>query len=257
MKLLTFAVGDVHGRFDLLERAADAITSYAAGRPSRVIMLGDYVDRGPDSRAVIEWLMERTADPEASIICLKGNHESMMAAACGHGVLIDWWCENGGDATLRNYPDGVPREHVAWLEALPLMARDEHRAFVHAGLMPGFPPDEQDEEACLWIRERFLRAGDDWGVHVVHGHTPIWDCKPDPSKPELLAHRTNLDTGAFHTGVLTVGVFDHEEPGGPIALISVTEDGATPQNLEREGGSISRRATTNSPTITFPPGGKP
>jgi serine/threonine protein phosphatase 1 len=220
---LTFAVGDVHGRFDLLLKAADAITDYCAGRPSRVIMLGDYVDRGPDSRAVIEWLMERQADPESALTCLKGNHEAMMVEACQEGGAVEWWCGNGGDATLRNYPDGVSRDHLAWMDELPLMARDDHRVFVHAGLMPGFAVDEQTEETCLWIRERFLRAGDDWGVHVVHGHTPIWACKPVASQPELLPHRTNLDTAAFHTGILTVGVFDHDAPGGPIEVLTITE----------------------------------
>lgn len=221
---LTFAVGDVHGRFDLLLKAADAINSHADGRPSRVIMLGDYVDRGPDSRAVVEWLMERQADPEAALTCLKGNHEAMMVEACQERGPVQWWCDNGGGATLCNYPDGVSREHLDWMDALPLMARDDHRVFVHAGLMPGFDLDQQEEETCLWIRDRFLRAGDEWGVHVVHGHTPIWACKPDPAKPELLPHRTNLDTAAFLTGVLTVGVFDADQPGGPIDLISVRED---------------------------------
>jgi serine/threonine protein phosphatase 1 len=249
MQRLTFAVGDVHGRFDLLLNAGAAIDAYAAGRPSRVIFLGDYVDRGPESRAVIEYLMRLESDPTAAVTCLKGNHEAMMADACGRGIGLDLWCDNGGDATLRGYPDGVSREHVAWLDALPLMARDDHRVYVHAGLMPGYAPDEQDEEWVLWIRDRFLRSGDEWGVHVVHGHTPVWACKPIASQPELLPHRTNLDTAAFHTGVLSVGVFDHDKPGGPIALISVSEDGSqTRQPEERVGGSSAAERTKTPST---------
>jgi serine/threonine protein phosphatase 1 len=86
------------------------------------------------------------------------------------------------------------------------------------------PLEGQNEETCLWIRERFLRAGPgDLPAHVVHGHTPHWADKPDARLPELLPHRTNLDTGAFMTGVLTAGVFDPATPGGPIRLLTTKE----------------------------------
>jgi serine/threonine protein phosphatase 1 len=91
---------------------------------------------------------------------------------------------------------------------------------VHAGLAPKTPFHRQSEETCLWIRERFLRArARDFDGHIVHGHTPLWDGKPDFTQPELLAHRTNLDTGAFASGVLTVGCFDDASDGGPVELL--------------------------------------
>ena len=111
---------------------------------------------------------------------------------------------------------------MRWMSGLPRTTGDGHRIYVHAGLMPGTPIHRQKEQTCLWIRERFLQAkASDFEAHVVHGHTPIWEGKPDPAEPELLEHRTNLDTAAFATGVLSIAVFDAERPGGPIELLQV------------------------------------
>jgi serine/threonine protein phosphatase 1 len=195
-------------------------------------MLGDYVDRGPDSRGVIEFLME--AQQTGALVCLKGNHEDMMVRACRAEDSRDafhWLC-NGGGATLISYGASdttvglstVPEEHLTWMEGLPHIVQDDHRIYVHAGIMPGLQIEDNDEEVCLWVRERFLRAkAQDFpaDLHIVHGHSPVWVGKPDASKPELLDHRTNLDTAAFHTGILTVGVFDADQAGGPIETLSI------------------------------------
>jgi serine/threonine protein phosphatase 1 len=215
----TYAIGDVHGRADLLDAALRRIERDAPQGQGRVICLGDYVDRGPDSRAVIERLMhgERTSD----VTCLKGNHEALLVEAmrirCSR--TRHRWLANGGLQTLASYGgedlDLVPLAHLRWLEGLPLIARDARRTFVHAGLRPGVPDIEQDSEAMLWIRERFLRApASAFERHVVHGHTSTWSGKPKAASPERLAHRTNLDTAAWSTGVLSVGVFDEscEQP---------------------------------------------
>ena len=216
---LIYAVGDVHGRLDLLQTAWATIQEDNGGQAGRVVFLGDYVDRGPDSRGVVEFLMR--AQASAEVTCLKGNHEQMMVDALRGAAPMSWWIDNGGDATLASYGRAVTPEHLDWMAGLPLMDRDAHRVYVHAGLMPNVPVEEQDEEACLWIRERFLRApGDQLPAHVVHGHTPFWAGKPDPRQPELLEHRTNLDTGAYMTGVLTIGVFDPATPGGPIRVLT-------------------------------------
>ena len=230
MSDLTYAVGDVHGRLDLLERAFDRMAAHAGSRPHRVIMLGDVVDRGPESAGVIDFLLRRQA--RADIVCLKGNHEAMMLGAlAGDEVALRSWLANGGVETLRSYGARtagdmrrtVSGEHVAWLSALPLAATDAHRIFVHAGLEPHVPLSRQDEATLLWIRTPFLRApAGAFEAHVVHGHTPVWDAKPDPALPERLAHRTNLDTGACFTGVLTVGVIDAAAPGGPIEVLAVS-----------------------------------
>ena len=108
------------------------------------------------------------------------------------------------------------------MEALPIIARDAHRIYVHAGLMPRLELAEQDEETCLWIRERFLWApASALPAHVVHGHTPQHGRKSRPEDPEQLAHRTNLDTGAYWTGVLSIGVFEAGQPGGPVEVLQV------------------------------------
>jgi serine/threonine protein phosphatase 1 len=225
----TYAVGDVHGRLDLLELAFDRIAAHAGARPHRVVMLGDYVDRGPDSSGVIEFLMLREGE---GLVCLKGNHEEMMLRALADEDGALWfWLSNGGSETLRSYgarPDGdirrvVPETHVRWLSDLPLTTADPHRIFVHAGLEPDVPLRLQDEATLLWIRGRFLRApAKAFEAHIVHGHTPQWDGKPDLAKPELLEGRTNLDTGAWTTGVLTVGVFDPSVPGGPTKIMAIS-----------------------------------
>jgi serine/threonine protein phosphatase 1 len=225
-KRYIYAVGDVHGRFDLMQIAERRIDEHIASHDATavVIFLGDYVDRGPQSKEVVERLMEMTKD-NPSCIALKGNHEDMMIdAITGTGISL-WW-QNGGDATMTSYSNDVPMEHIDWMKDLPTMVKDDQgRVYVHAGLMPDVSADDQQDEWNLWIRDRFLNArADQFDVpHIVHGHTPYHYSKK-PDAPELLPHRTNLDTAAFHTGILTIGVFDADEPGGPIEIIQVKGD---------------------------------
>jgi len=224
---LIYAVGDIHGRLDLLLQALRRIKDHAAGRPSQIVTLGDYVDRGPDSRGVVEHLIE--AQQAGGVICLKGNHEQMMVEAVRErGAALSRWLDNGGLPALSSYGaahpgdvDLVPQKHIDWMASLPVLARDGRRVYVHAGVAPGRPLERQREHTCLWIREAFLQAAaGDLPGHVVHGHTPVWANKQEPSAPELLPHRTNLDTGAFFTDVLAVGVFDSEAPGGPLEILT-------------------------------------
>ncbi|WP_158914554.1 metallophosphoesterase family protein [Caulobacter sp. S45] len=235
---LTYVVGDIHGRYDLLCQAVERINQHAGGRSGRVVFLGDYVDRGPQSSKVIDSLM--VAQRLSAAVCLKGNHEDMMLRAfLGDADEAIYWIHAGGEATLRSYGSQsglmaamhlVPPTHLDWLRALPTILEDEHRIYVHAGLDPSKPADDQDEHTLLWIRERFLRAdpADFAGrKHIVHGHTPEWEGKREAAEPELLAHRTNLDTGAFWTGVLTVGVFDALQPGGPVDVLRVCDPSST------------------------------
>jgi serine/threonine protein phosphatase 1 len=251
----TYAVGDLHGRLDLLRLVVDAIADHVRGAPFRVVFLGDYVDRGPDSRGVVEFLM--ALQKRWPVTCLKGNHEELMAQALTHpdGGRLEHWLANGGGATLRSYgvePDGdleegVPREHIRWMSGLPRTTGDGHRIYVHAGVAPGVPIERQKDETLLWIRERFLQArAGSFDAHIVHGHTPVWDGKPDPARPELLEHRTNLDTGAFATGVLAIAVFDAETSGGPVEMIWVRGEphgslALTPEDDEPSGDAPGRR----------------
>lgn len=226
---MTYAVGDIHGRFDLLEAALAVIERHSRGVKRRIVFLGDYIDRGPDSRKVVERLM--ALREAGDVVCLKGNHEELAVTALTERRARDLsrWRAYGSGPTLRSYgaaegqdpADAVPREHVRWMASLPLTTADPHRIYVHAGLAPNTALRQHDPSIFLWIREAFLRAdARDFDLHVVHGHTPQWEGKPDPAAPELLSHRTNLDTAAFASGVLTIGVFERESAGGPVEVLT-------------------------------------
>jgi serine/threonine protein phosphatase 1 len=216
---LTYAIADLHGRFDLLTAAfsdifKDAILRGGAGEQFKIVTLGDYVDRGPESRQVIEHLMAAQA-AGAPLICLKGNHEDMMHETLTAPLDPNWWVGNGGETTLKSYGGVVSPEHLHWVKNLPTTHIDKHRVFVHAGVDPTKPLDEQTEEFMLWYRyvdNADIGHGD---RHVVHGHTP------NPHGPEKYQNRTNLDTLAWRTGRLVVAVFDDAKPGAAIGYIEV------------------------------------
>lgn len=231
---LIYAIGDVHGCYELVRSAQDRIRRHARQREHQMIFLGDYIDRGVKVRRTIENLM--TLEAEGRAVCLRGNHEQMLLHVLRQRSAKDLeaWLEYGGRATARSYgafmqleelARYIPSEHVRWFSERPLSFQDEHRAYVHAGVDPLRAFDDQDEADLLWIRDRFLAAPPASFVdprHVVHGHTMQWRQKPDPRLPELLAHRTNLDTGAYATGILTVGVFPSDRGGGPADVLSIS-----------------------------------
>lgn len=240
----TFAIGDIHGRLDLLRLAANSIDNYLRDRDGEgiAVFLGDYVDRGPDSRGVIELLMH--AQENGAVVCLKGNHEQMMLQALDDGEP-ERWIASGGAATLESYGgEPIPIEHRNWLASLPTVAHFGGRIFVHAGLMPGVPLDDQKDEWLMWIRERFLLAGEEFSgwPHIVHGHTPVYQGKPNPEAPELLPWRTNLDTGAFLTGVLAIAVFTDEQ-ATPVDVITLKLGEAKPSK-NPGGKSFLQRITS-------------
>lgn len=220
----TYAIADLHGRDDLLAAALGAIAAHAQACPATIVTLGDYVDRGPDSRRVIERLMRGAPRADDRLICLKGNHEEIMERTLTDPLDPSWWIGNGGDATLASYgchpehgyrPGIVPPEHVAWIAALPLIHADAHRIFVHAGVDPDEPLAEQASDILLWRRYPPHDERGYGGRHVVHGHTP------SEGGPLLLGGRTALDTLAWATGRLVIAVFDDERPGPPVARLEV------------------------------------
>jgi serine/threonine protein phosphatase 1 len=228
---LTCAIGDVHGHIGKLEALLDRCTRYCAGRAMQLVFIGDYVDRGPDSRAVIELLLDLIARNPGDVICLSGNHEAVvLAAAEGRlDALPDkptmevWLGRNGGGAaTLANYgvahARDLPPEHLAWMAALPLFHDDGMRFFAHAGVRPGRPLDQQRRADLLWIREPFLSYTGMFERLIVHGHTPVAARVPD-----LRANRLNLDSGAGYDGPLTAAVFD-DRSRDPIALLNDSGD---------------------------------
>jgi serine/threonine protein phosphatase 1 len=183
---------------------------------SRFIFLGDYIDRGPDSRAVVERLMELQGRVPRRVICLKGNHEQMLEQTEVDSFQLLNWLANGGNTTLASYqaehPRGIPLAHRAWLESLALYFDDGLRFFVHAGVDPFTPLDRQRAEILLWVRDEFP-DDIDTGRLIVHGHTPQLS-----GVPELRRFRLNLDTAAFAGGPLTAAVFTNEQVA-PIAFI--------------------------------------
>ena len=218
--MVTFAIGDIHGSYTKLANLLKHCTAHGGERTPRFVFVGDYVDRGPRSREVVELLMKRQAAAPDHIVCLRGNHEEMLISVLQDGDKALWLC-NGGDMTLRSYgvtsAGSIPDEHLVWFDSLPLSESDNKRFFVHAGILPGVPLDQQEEDAMLWIREPFLSDPRDHGLYIVHGHTPL-----ETGEPECLPNRLNLDTGAVFGGPLTAAVFDNSAVG-PIAFI--TDDG--------------------------------
>jgi serine/threonine protein phosphatase 1 len=184
------AVGDIHGCRDLLQQLMQQV---APSAEDQVVFLGDYIDRGPDSRGVIDYLLEfRQRWPQT--VFLKGNHEAMfLDFLAGHERLR--YLLNGGEATLSGYRERgklmIPPDHLQFFHDLRLYFETEHHLFVHAGLRPGVALEDQGEENLLWIREDFLNSDYRWGKTIVFGHTPL-------RKPQLRPDRIGLDTGAVY-----------------------------------------------------------
>jgi len=213
----TYVIPDIHGRYDLLCDGLAEIAARAAGKTSVIVAIGDYVDKGPDSRAVIDRLLSGVGEG-FSLVALKGNHDAMMVDALRDPAKMAAWIAKGGDAALASYggdPTTVPQTHIDWLDGLRLMHIDAHRLYVHAGVDPELPLDRQSEETLLWKRYPTGYAGGFGNLHVVHGHDN------DPEGPLLYEGRTNLDTLAWRTGRLTIGIFDDDRPGGPVDFIVI------------------------------------
>jgi serine/threonine protein phosphatase 1 len=219
MPMLTFAIGDVHGCLAKLNALLAKCVSFANGRPSQFIFLGDYIDRGPDSAGVVQTIMDiQGADP-SGVVALSGNHEELLRDAHKYDAVAEWLM-NGGSATLRSYgvaaPSLIPGNHLSWLERLPDHHDDGQRFFVHAGIRPGVPLNQQSRDDLLWIREPFLSSSVDHGRLIVHGHTPLRDEQPD-----FRSNRINLDTGAIFGRPLSAAVFV-EETRNPVDILQTS-----------------------------------
>ncbi len=174
----------------MLQGLLGACEAHAAGRPARYVFLGDYIDRGSDSRGVIQLLMRRQQAQPGTHVCLRGNHEQMAIRAHESALALPLWLQNGGAATRCNYSGTNGRiedSHLAWLRTLPFCYDDGLRFFVHAGIDLAKPLDEQSNEGMLWMREPFLSHCDevDCGRFIVHGHTPLRTGTPDLRKRRI------------------------------------------------------------------------
>jgi serine/threonine protein phosphatase 1 len=210
MAEFTYVIGDIHGCHGLLLVLLQGIRDHAAGRPHRLVFLGDYIDRGSESCAVVNTVRRLQVQSPEKVTCLMGNHEEMLLIAAQDRDALPWWLENGGGTTLASFgvedAADLPLEVLEWMDELPTFCEDARRYYVHAGVNPAFPLDDQTDEDRLWIREPFLDSELDFGKHIVHGHTPLLTTTPDERQ-----HRTNLDTAAVFGGALTAGVFTDEQ----------------------------------------------
>jgi len=216
-----YAVGDIHGRADLLAALEKLIVGdweHRGRKDSLLIFLGDYVDRGPQSFQVIERLIAGFPMPS---VHLRGNHEQVLLDFLDDPELGDLWRRNGGMETMASYGVDIsevavgrgferasrdlraclPAAHLDFLNGLKTSLTIGRYFFCHAGVRPGVPLDAQVAEDLMWIREPFIVSQADFGKIVVHGHTPV-------EMPELLPNRIDIDTGAYLTGKLTCLVID-------------------------------------------------
>jgi serine/threonine protein phosphatase 1 len=220
-----YAIGDVHGRADLLERTFSNIDQHLKAYPianAIEIMLGDYIDRGPRSDQVIELLTSRSVHRQT--ICLLGNHETYLLEFLRDPASLAEWQRYGGLETLMAYglapslkssaddqknlaallAKRLPAHHHDFLMTLPLWFNCGDYFFAHAGVRPGIALSDQRAEDLLMIRQEFLLYKGSFGKIVVHGHTPV-------REPEIYDNRINLDTGAFATGRLTCAVLENDD----------------------------------------------
>jgi serine/threonine protein phosphatase 1 len=212
-----YAIGDVHGRADLLsalfERIDYSLKAYPV-RQSVHVLLGDYIDRGPNSREVIDALIARKR--QHAMVCLKGNHESYAVQFLSDSYVLKEWGQVGGTNTLLSYGvkpstgddpqrqedvakafrQALPPTHRRFIESLALSFTCGDFFFAHAGVRPGIPLGQQREQDLLWIRKDFLLHEKDFGKIIVHGHTRT-------ESPDVRPNRINIDTGAYVTGRLT------------------------------------------------------
>ena len=216
---LLYAIGDIHGRLDLLGMLLAMIEADAAQSRSpqkTLVFLGDYIDRGPDSRGVVEVLLDGLP-PDFEAHFLKGNHEALLLAFLDDASSLRQWLVNDAQATMQSYgvdvqllereealPEtwrgafaaALPDSHCHFFQSLTLMATFGDYLFAHAGLRPGMPIEAQGERDVIWIRREFLDSTEDFGKFIVHGHTPV-------TLPDVRSNRIDIDTGAVFSDRLT------------------------------------------------------
>jgi Calcineurin-like phosphoesterase len=208
-----YAIGDIHGRLDLLDALLERIWADAPKDGNTLVFVGDYIDRGPASKDVVERLigLER---PGWQIIKLRGNHEQFLLEYLGNPEVFSAWRGFGAAETLLSYgvrppmfsgesarahaefTAQLPRAHQAFFNTLPYAHTIGDYFFVHAGVRPAIALDRQSPEDMMWIREEFLLCDDRLDKVIVHGHTP-------GQSPVLRHNRIGVDTGAYATGCLT------------------------------------------------------
>ena len=220
-----YAIGDVHGRADLLDQVLTRIDGHLAAHPVDrpiQVLVGDYIDRGPNSREVLDRLIERAGS--SKMVLLKGNHETFVLEFLRDPSMLQSWGQMGGLETLMSYgvtpsldadaqtqkelaialQATLPKSHLTLLEGLRSSFSCGGFFFAHAGVRPGVPLAEQRDADLLWIRDEFLRYEGKFDKIIVHGHTPV-------RVVDMRPNRINIDTGAYATGKLTCIVIERNE----------------------------------------------
>jgi serine/threonine protein phosphatase 1 len=243
---MIYAIGDIHGQNEMLLQALDLI--YAdGGKDAEIVFLGDYLDRGPNSRAVVQILMDGQSAGKPWHT-LKGNHDRYMSRFLDNKTVDDsatrsglYWFNPrlGGDKTMLSYGvtaqegdpieqihqaalQAVPNDHREWLANLPLTHETDTLFFCHAGVRPDRPFDQQVEDDLIWIRDGWLDFKGSLSKLVVHGHTAL-------EHPQHHGNRVNLDGGAGFFRPLHPAVFDDDKcyllhPSGRVALEPITPE---------------------------------
>lgn len=232
---LVYAVGDVHGCLDLLQRLEQDIVRDRADRrqPALLVLLGDLVDRGPSSAQVIDHLLAMA--PEGiERICLMGNHEAMMLDFIADPKPGAMWLAQGGRETLMSYgvpalaleratrrdlvglvQAYIPPDHLAFLRSMPVLLQTPAHLYVHAGIDAAMSIEDQPTDVLLWYRDDFSETYEELGRRVVHGHSVV-------AQPLVTASRIAIDTGACRTGTLSAVAITPTEPP---RILDVTEVG--------------------------------
>ncbi|WP_378942674.1 metallophosphoesterase [Mesorhizobium sp. ANAO-SY3R2] len=256
---LVFAIGDVHGRADLLESLLEAISEYARhnSRSYRVVFLGDIIDRGPNSRKAMELVCKTLKQFDESRLIL-GNHDEFLLRVLNpqqehRDRVLAHWRKQGGEQTLYSYgflgyekadliaeelQDRFP-EHIAALRVAEDIVIEGEYAFVHAGVRPGLPLSAQSGKDLRWIREGFLEHDGPFEKIIIHGHTVT-----KSHRPEVYPNRIAIDTGAYATGFLTAAVIDLGD-AKPVRFLvgSISNTGFQVDEVNAENETVKKLGT--------------
>lgn len=216
--MIHYAIGDIHGCYDhlmaLMKKIKDDFDK-SGESSAKVVFVGDYVDRGPKSRHVLDYLMNGSPFENIEFICIKGNHEDMFV----NDYKINRKVEAMYDKhVLRSFNDEIPYyetirdlvhpKYIDWMDNLPLSYETDTHFFCHAGINPGIPLSQQSATDLIWIRNLFLSYRYEFEKIIVHGHTPTV-----LGEPEIMFNRINCDSHCYNSGRLTcVKLFDNNDP---------------------------------------------
>ena len=239
--VIEYAIGDVHGYLDHMAVALDycAHDAAAAGKKGRAHLLGDYVDRGPNSAGVLNYLINEPCPDHMEWLPICGNHDYVFYSTCKDDkfeLSYEWWL-HGGQQTLMSYGwdpiinglpnsigEWVPKEHLTFIEQLPMANKVGNLLFVHAGIQPGKPLEQQTLKDLMWIRGEFLTHKESHGVTVIHGHSP------EKENPIYHGNRVAMDSGCFYTGEIAVARFDKNSAKPRLKTFSTLEATIHKQN---------------------------